>query len=114
MYTNTVFNAAFRAVPGLTTPISCPSSTTTRLVSVSQGPSSGVYAVARKPLQYWHTEHTLSIKFFTLAQNYLFLFITIKLSNFVVKLFIYPITILYSCTNYLFLFINNENKWFCC
>jgi hypothetical protein len=43
MYTNTVFSAVFRAVPGLTTPISCPSFSITRHFSVLEGPSSGVY-----------------------------------------------------------------------
>jgi hypothetical protein len=72
MYTNTVFSAAFCAVPGLTIPISCPSSTTTRHVSVSQGPSSGVYVVSHKLLQCWHTDHKPCIKFFTLAQTHYF------------------------------------------
>jgi hypothetical protein len=38
------FRRRFCAVPGLTTPVSCPS-TTTRHVSASQGSSSGAYAV---------------------------------------------------------------------
>jgi hypothetical protein len=63
MYTNTVYSAAFCAVRGLTTPISCPS-TTTLHVSISQGPSSGMNVVARKLLHCWHTEHALRIKFF--------------------------------------------------
>jgi hypothetical protein len=46
MYTNAVLSAAFCAVPSLTTPILCPSSISTRHVSVSQEPSSGVYVVA--------------------------------------------------------------------
>jgi hypothetical protein len=46
-YTNTVFIAILRAVPGSTTPISCPYYITTLHVSASQGPSSGVYVVAR-------------------------------------------------------------------
>jgi hypothetical protein len=59
MCTNTVFSAALRAVPGLTTPVSCP---TTRHVSVSQGPSSGVHVVTRKLFPCCHTDHALSIK----------------------------------------------------
>jgi hypothetical protein len=64
MYANRVLSAAFRAVPGVTTRNSCPSSTTTRNVSVSQGPSSDVYVVACKLLHCWHTNHALHIKFF--------------------------------------------------
>jgi hypothetical protein len=71
MCTNTVFSAAFCAVPGLTTPISCPA-TTTRQVSVSQGPSSGMYVAARKLLHCWHTDHTIRTKLFTHAQTIYF------------------------------------------
>jgi hypothetical protein len=63
MYTDTAFRAVFCAVPGFITPISCPSSITTRHVSVSQGSSSGVYIVERKLLHSWHTDHTPSIIF---------------------------------------------------
>jgi hypothetical protein len=42
VHTNTAFNAALCAVPRSTAPTSCFSFTTTRHVSVSQGPSSGV------------------------------------------------------------------------
>jgi hypothetical protein len=67
MYTNTVFSAAFCAVPGLTTPISCPS--TIQHVLVSQEPSSGVHAVASKALHCQHTDHMVR----TLAQtNYFY------------------------------------------
>jgi hypothetical protein len=44
LYTNTDFSAAFGEVPGLTIYISCPS-TSTRHVSVSQGPSSDKYVL---------------------------------------------------------------------
>jgi hypothetical protein len=60
MCTNTVFSAAHRAVPGLTTPVSCPS--TTRHVSVSQGPSSGLHVVTRKLFHCCHTDHALRTK----------------------------------------------------
>jgi hypothetical protein len=66
MYTNTAFSEAFWVVPGLTTPIPCP---TTRHVLVSQGPSSGVYAVAREALHCQHTDHVVRTRFFTLAQT---------------------------------------------
>jgi hypothetical protein len=59
MCTNTVFSAAHRAVPGLTTPVSCP---TTRHVSVSQGPSSGVHVVTRKLFHCCHSDHALRTK----------------------------------------------------
>jgi hypothetical protein len=52
MHTNT----AFCAVPDLTIPVSCPS-TTARHVSVSQGH----HQVAR---HYCHTDHMVCIKFF--------------------------------------------------
>jgi hypothetical protein len=48
MYTNTVFSAALCQVPGLTNPVSCPATTTH--VSISHGPSSGVYVVVCKLL----------------------------------------------------------------
>jgi hypothetical protein len=49
MYTDIVSGAAFRAAPGLTTPVSCLSATTPH-ISLLQRPSSGVYAAARKLL----------------------------------------------------------------
>jgi hypothetical protein len=62
MYTDIVYSAAFCAVSSLITHISFPSSTTIH-VSIVQGPSAGVYAVACKSLQCWQTDHTLRIKF---------------------------------------------------
>jgi hypothetical protein len=62
MYINTVFSAAVRVVPGSITPISYTTSTITRHVSISQGPSSGVYVVARKLFHCWHTHHALRTK----------------------------------------------------
>jgi hypothetical protein len=62
MYAKTVFSVAFRGVPGLTTPILCPSSTTAWHVSVSQELSSGVHAVARKLLHCLQTDHALRSK----------------------------------------------------
>jgi hypothetical protein len=64
VYTNAVLSAALCAVPSLTTPVSCPSSITTRHVSVSQEPSSGVHIVARTLL------HCSLIKTFVSCQSY--------------------------------------------
>jgi hypothetical protein len=61
MYTNTVFNAAICMVHGLMTPVISWSSTTIWHVLISQGPSSGLYAVAHKLLHCWHTDHMLWI-----------------------------------------------------
>jgi hypothetical protein len=62
MYTNTVLSTASCAVPGPSTTISCPSSTTTPHVSASQGPSSGVYVDECKLLLCGHTNHALCTK----------------------------------------------------
>lgn len=59
MYTNTVFSAALHVVPGSIIPISYPSSTTTPHVSISRGPSSDVYVVARKLFHFSHADHAL-------------------------------------------------------
>jgi hypothetical protein len=67
-YINTAFNAALCAVLGSTAPVLRPS-TTTRHVSVSTGPSSGVFVVARN----WQTDHALRIK--------LLIFIVLKSSE---------------------------------
>jgi hypothetical protein len=61
---NRVFRADFCTVPGSITRISCPSSITTRRVSVSEGPSSYVYVVARKLFHCWHTDDVLRLKLF--------------------------------------------------
>jgi hypothetical protein len=45
------------------------SSTATRHVSVSQGPSSGVYIVTRKLFNCGYTDHALSTKYFCFTQN---------------------------------------------
>jgi hypothetical protein len=71
MYINTIISAAIRALLDLATPISCPSITTTRHVSVSQGPSSGVYIVERKLLHCWHAHHALSTKLIIYLLNQL-------------------------------------------
>jgi hypothetical protein len=77
MCTNTVFSTALRAVPGLTSPVSCPS-TTTRHVSVSQGPSSGVHIVTRKLFHCCHTDHALRKKIIVFIVLKIQIILTIK------------------------------------
>jgi hypothetical protein len=76
---NTFFSAAFCAVPGLTNTISHPSSTATH-VSISQGPSSGVYVVL-KLLRRWHTDWIVCyvLDFFLSYLHKLITFIAFKI-----------------------------------
>jgi hypothetical protein len=68
-----MYTAAVHAGPGLTIPISRPSSTTAQRVFVSHGPSLNVCPVACEVLCCWHTNYTWCIKFFILARtNYFY------------------------------------------